>query len=731
MSATSTEEKKIEELRERRIYAGDEWREIREEARQDMLYISGNPWKQKDRDQREEAARPVIVVDEFGQYVNQVINNLRMNKRGIKVTPQGFGANDVTANFRQGKIRDIEYRSNAQQAYITMAQDAVQRSYGYLKVTAKRIGTGWNQEPVIEPIVNPDLILPDPDFLRSDGTDWKWLFDYQFRTVAEFTKEFPRATKTSFTPDDMQVPGKWYDGKRLMVAAYWEKERTSSRRKLLLKSATEGQEPFDAWEDEIPAGAKPKSDDIVNDMDVEQFKIIQRITNGFEILKTTTWPGQSVPYVGCYGKILYVDGKRVILSMVRLARDPAMLLNYIRSCQMELVGMTPKFPYFFIRGTLNQESLDLLAKSLKVPVAGIPVDPIPGAQPGQTQYPERNPYMAESVAMLDQFAESTRRAIQSAMGTGFLPTQAQRQNEKSGKALERINSSAQKGAFHFDDHFDEGVTRTGKILDEVIPAYFDTKQDTSVRDNTDKAQMVTINDPQSTPYIPVDASHQHDVSISVGPAEDSQRDAANDLISGMVSNAGFMQELGQQKGAKVLALSVRAMNGGQWMDAIAEIIDPPQKEGQPDPAQLQQQMQQMGQENQQLKGAVSKLSMEISTKKADLDSKERIAAADRETTANTADKDRAARIEIARISAAKQAADAAAEAAEEKIALGMQIAADAAKQDKAQAHELGLAHVEAATSAAAADQANQHALEQGAQPPPVDLNAAPETGAPA
>ena len=34
--------------------------------------------------------------------------------------------------------------------------------------------------------------------------------------------------------------------------------------------------------------------------------------------------------------------QRIIMSMTRLARDPYMLLCYIRSCQMELVGMTPK-----------------------------------------------------------------------------------------------------------------------------------------------------------------------------------------------------------------------------------------------------------------------------------------------------------------------------------------------------------------------------------------------------
>jgi hypothetical protein len=53
--------------------------------------------------QRKDANRPMIELDELNQYCNQVINDLRANKRGIKVSPKGNGANDKTPCSGRGR----------------------------------------------------------------------------------------------------------------------------------------------------------------------------------------------------------------------------------------------------------------------------------------------------------------------------------------------------------------------------------------------------------------------------------------------------------------------------------------------------------------------------------------------------------------------------------------------------------------------------------------------------
>src|SRR5262247_2403107 len=106
----------LEEIRERRKYATDQWHDIREEAKKDVLCCAGKVWEAMDPGgvtQREDAKRPMLNMDELGQYHNQVINDLRANPRGIKFSPTGNGANDQGAEFYQNKTREIEYRSTA------------------------------------------------------------------------------------------------------------------------------------------------------------------------------------------------------------------------------------------------------------------------------------------------------------------------------------------------------------------------------------------------------------------------------------------------------------------------------------------------------------------------------------------------------------------------------------------------------------------------------------------
>ena len=59
--------------------------------------------------------RLIMTFDELNQYTNQVINNYRQNPRSVKVEAFSEGATDVTALKRAGMIREIEYKSKAQQ----------------------------------------------------------------------------------------------------------------------------------------------------------------------------------------------------------------------------------------------------------------------------------------------------------------------------------------------------------------------------------------------------------------------------------------------------------------------------------------------------------------------------------------------------------------------------------------------------------------------------------------
>jgi hypothetical protein len=748
----------LDEVRDRYHDATTQWDPIRREGAIDMRCIAGDPWDPQDRLARDKAGRPCLALDELGQYVNQVINDLRANKRGIVVTPKGAGANDLTAKFRQGKIRDIEYQSNATQAYTTMAENAIQRGYGYLRITARYQypDTGFDQELVIEPVVNPDLVTPDPDHLRTDGSDLKFLFYEERRTVKDFRRDFPDATITSFSSEVMTASRGWVTGDQLRLAEYWVKEPGAPRTLVLLKppppSALNPQpQPIEVYADEIN-GVAPSSDQILKTRTVTPVTVQQYLTNGVEILARTTWLGPSIPWVCCYGKVIYLQDAteracRQLLSLIRLARDPYMLYCYYRTCQAELVGMTPKFPYFVVQGQLDATNLALLAASLNQPVAVIEYLTHTMAHPeGGLGPPARQPY-EPPIQALELGAEGARRAIQAAIGASPLPTQAQRHNEKSGVALKQIEDTAQRGSFHFTDHHDEAVMRCGVILDECIPHYYDTARETSIRDPKDQAQLVRINDPAArstageSAYLDT-ARGEHQVTISVGPKKDSEREAATDFADMIIGNPQIAQVVGPQKMAELIASSIRLKNLGPIGDEMADTIAPPPKPGQgPDPRQLQQQVQQMQAQLQQLHGVAAKQQQvieadqvkthgQITMKQMDLQFQREKMALDSETKITVAEL--GAKVDRLQLFL------------EERARLGVQ-ASDAVSQARAAAHDRQMqadAHAQTMMSDAQGyqaqarlqAQAHQQALAQGQQaaalsPAPGSANGGPEAGA--
>lgn len=690
-SETGDNEDFLKELRDN--YASDEceWRPIRDEGRTDIRFVAGNPWDDADVAARREANRLYLSFDELGQYLNQTVNDILQNRRAVQVTANGNGAKDQEAELRANRIRQIEYESNAQQAYTTMFENAVQRSFGWTRITSQYTDKLRRQmKLVICAVPNPDMITPGPHVM-PDGSDIKRLWYHEWRTHTEFKREFPKATVTDFS-GWLDTASGWVKGDRVMVAEYWVKD--------------------------------------------DNDHVCQYFTNGVEILKKTPWPGKDIPFVPCFGKVMFVteSGKseRIIHSMVRLARGPFRAYCYVQTCIAELVAQMPKFPYFIRRGSLSDGELLLLQKSVSEPVAVIQVEaqiPETTVQTGPPEFPQRNPYDPSALQGLAMTAEAFRRTIQAAFAQSALPTQAQRHNEKSGVALKQIEDSGQKGSYHFTAHYEDAITRVGKLLNDLLPHYHDTAQDMTVRKPDDSTQQVRINDPNwvnpdtkvnpdQKPTLLAFTDGDYDVTISTGPKVDSEREAASDFGDLILQSPEFAQIIGPQKMPEILALIVKNRNIGPFGDMIAEIISPKKTDG-PDPKQQIQQMQQQMQQAQQVMDAQTKQIQGL-TQQIQTDQVKAQSARELQYIKN------AGAVEVAKVQALSKGVVVKTEADEEAIALGLQQQHEALQNEHDRAHEVGMAamqHQQAlqqgqqagAQDAQLSDQSHQQSLEQGAQ----------------
>ena len=133
-SDEKSEDSLLSEIRNNYDFDSDAFKEIREEGSTDIRYIANDPWPAKERQQRKEQNRPIISCDLLNQYTNLVINEVRQHPREIKISPAGYGATAKLAEFRENRVRAIQYKSDAQAAYITAMENACQRGYGFARV---------------------------------------------------------------------------------------------------------------------------------------------------------------------------------------------------------------------------------------------------------------------------------------------------------------------------------------------------------------------------------------------------------------------------------------------------------------------------------------------------------------------------------------------------------------------------------------------------------------------
>ena len=708
----ASNDKLLREIRSNYDYALDAWREIREEGKTDMRYLAGDPWPAEERKAREAAKRPCIALDELNQYVHQLVNDVRINKRAIRVLPKGSGATDQTAETDQGIIRQIEYASKAQAAYRTAFEGAAQRGYGFARISKRWVPGKFYQELVIKRIPNPDSVLIDPDYTEADCSDMGFAFIHERMRLQKFRDRWPKASVKSFDQELMREAPKWVSEHDVMVAEYWR--RAKSTRQLLLLGDNAGSICYD---DDLPEGAVIQdtsiiipglaSIPIVNHREEDKYVVTQYITNGVEVLETTKWDGSYIPIGVCLGKEMYVDKgdgeRRLLFSLTRLARDPYMLYCYYRTAEMEVAGQSPKVPWVGYEGQFEGHE-DEWANANRAPVAYLQAKPVLDITGGQVlPLPTRNVW-EPPIQALELGAEAARRAIQSAVGMYNTSVGKHDTNVQSGVALKELDQQSSQGSFHFIDNFNGFLEHMGRMIEELIDATYDTEgREVAIRKENEEHSLIKLNQVYQDPktgeerHYPMDVG-EHDVTVTTGPSSDSQRDEAQQFMEALAANEAIFP--------RIADLVVKLRNLGPIGDEIAKRLTPPdvaaQEQGQQQiPPQVQQRLQQTEQLLEAMTERIKQLTDTLNTKQIELNSKEKVEFAKIESNERIAAQAEETKrtIALAQIEATRGLA-----------LLEQQLAEVRSRIDQLNAREMQAGQQEHEASMQASDQA--HALEQ-------------------
>jgi hypothetical protein len=606
----------------RDIYAAyrSDWQDIRDEANTDMRYVLGDPWDPKDREAREDAGRPCLSLDELNQYLNQYVNNLRQQRRAINVTAKGNGATDEDAKKRSSLIMGIEERSQAQGPYICAGQSAAERSYGFAVVrTEYKDFESFDQEILIKPVLNPDSILISPNYKQPDASDIPDGFILELMPRDQFKRQHPKAKITDFVGDAVSdaSTADWIKEKFVQRGEYWRVEYDTEK---LLLVQMKGGHVVIVKESEWKNRRGGEEGEVKRERDVQRPRVVQYLTNGLEILDEKPWAGTRIPICTCLGKEMWITeggvAKRKLISMVRLARDPQMLFAFLATQECEEAGQIPKVPFVGYTGQFQSDE-ETWKEINKVPHAFVQVDPIPDGQGGICPLPQRPAYQP-NFQQYELAKDSARRSIQAAFGIVPLPTAAQRSNQKSGIALDKIEEQEAIGSFHFADNFKRFLHNVGWQVNELITPIIDTQRDQAISKPDGTRTTLQLVGKTSHPIDKdgayevqgLDDGHLHtgkgdfDVTIGDGPSYASEREKQSDFSDRLLDRLETLP-IPPAIAQKILALAIKMKNVGSLGDEIALLLNPPDPKNLPPAAQaiitqLQGQNQQLTQENSTL-----------------------------------------------------------------------------------------------------------------------------------
>ena len=609
----------LREIRENFDFDTDAFSDIRNEGSTDIKYCANDPWPDKEKQNRREAGRPLLSIDQLNQYTNQVINEVRQHPREIKIAPAGYGATDKLAELRENRIRAIQYKSDAQAAYVTAMENACQRSYGYARVSLRYVSEkSFDQEIVIKRVPNPDAVLFDTGCKELDCSDAEHCFITDTISKKDFRRQYPDAEIKDFAGELARDYPRWIQDKYIQIAEYWRVEKTKDTLiqfdGLKAGALTDLESKLEKMgcriEDDLvifPSvdGAPEIRAKILNTRETKLPKVWQYITNGVEILEENEWLGKWIPIVPIFGKELYVTeaggSKRLIMSLIRNARDAQMGYNYAKTCQTEAVGMVPRTTYLAVEGQFEGHEEEV-ADANKNPKpflyyrAFMPDVMTAGSEP--LPPPIREPF-DPPVQNLEILSDSFRQAIQTTVGMYNTSVGRNDTNVKSGVAIKELDAQSDLGAFHFIANYNRFITAIGRIVNDLQSKIETSPRQVPIRKADGTEELVWVN----KPYTDDQGQTQHhdmtlgeyDVTVSVGPNADSQRDEASDFIETFIENLPNMQMDPAKKDA-LLALAIKIKQMGPIADQMVDILQPPQG----DPSQLQGQLQQLQAQLQQL-----------------------------------------------------------------------------------------------------------------------------------
>lgn len=502
-------------------------------------------WPNMIKRSRDVDSKPCLTVNIIRQHNLMISNQAKQNKSSIKISAKGGGSTIESAKIYGGLIRNTEYVSNAQAAYATALDFAIDGGKGWWRLVTDYVDNeSDDQEVYIKRVADPLAVYADPDCQEKDKSDMKFLLFFDLVRKEDFNELYPRykdvGDKSPLGSGTMDTD--FFQEGMMRVCEYFrkvEREDTlirfvdpqSGERKSILKSKL----PKDL--------VRPLLDDpltikrLVKDTVVEWYLIA-----GEMVVDKTEWIGKMIPWIPVVGEELVIDGQYDCKGHTRNMMDAQRMYNYNASAQVEFVALQSKTPWIAPAKAIEEyEAFWSTANVMNYSV--LPYNDVDEDNPERKidrpfrqEPPNASPaYQAGMETAFNQMMMSSGQ-WQNQMGMGG--------NERTGAAIDSRKAQSDTSVFHFQDNFEAAKVLTGKMLIEIYPKLYDTKrvQRIVLEDGTDQEVELNPGAPQALTQFQNAQGEiirrvlnpkigKYEVVAQVGPAYGTRREQTVDAMN--------------------------------------------------------------------------------------------------------------------------------------------------------------------------------------------------------
>ena len=513
--------------------------DIRRKAADDLYFLYISMWDDQDRKNRQSMGqnRPCLEFNLLLGKIKKLTNEARLNKPNVKVSPEDDNADIETAIKIGGLIKQILKNANFDTAISSAFENAVESSFGYVRVLTKFINEeSFDQDIDVDYIDNPFSVYIDNQAKLITKADAEWGFITDDVPKKQFIKDYPDATITSMTTSsigDSMV--NWMTEDTVRIAEYYTLEKVAD---VLI-------EGIDA-EGVIVKGLKSELEGvdslvITRQRDTFRKKWMWHKITGADVLESKELAGPDFPIVAVLGRRKNINNKEELFSLIRFSKDANRMYNYWRSSEAEQLSATQKTPYIGAKGQFKD---DMGWKNANVnPRPYLEYTPV--SIGGQIAPPPMRAPAPEAPIGYIQAAQTSKEDLAETMGlspmmqnnnVGANKSQVT-PNALSGVALDNLNQSGEMSTYDFIDNMNKSCRQIFRIINNLIPKIYDTERVERILGEDDKEELVTFNGAANEDGEIFDVTvGRYDIDIDVGPDYATRRKQTADSMMDFIRN---------------------------------------------------------------------------------------------------------------------------------------------------------------------------------------------------